>query len=106
MTLCLAVVKLSHIATFLTVFCPILTKVGTHDLCANQYEKSFGTDFRNFALIFFTSEAELTFYRCEQSKLPHFRNTLYNVGLYASIILPTLAVRRVVDGRCRTFWTR
>jgi len=53
MTLCLAVVKLSHIATFLTVFCPILTKVGTHDLCANQYEKSFGTDFRNFALIFF-----------------------------------------------------
>jgi len=42
------VVRVFQIAS-VTVFCLILTKVGTHDLSANT-KKNSGTDFLNFAL--------------------------------------------------------
>jgi len=38
-----------QIAAPRTVFCPVVTKLGTHDLCANM-EKNCGTDFRNWCL--------------------------------------------------------
>jgi len=40
-------------------FCPILTKVGTRDVCANT-KKNYGTDFRNFAFKIFANLKKIT----------------------------------------------
>jgi len=48
---CLCIVKLLLNRSFSRSFSPILTKLGTHVLCASM-EKNCGTDFQYFSLIF------------------------------------------------------